>query len=124
MRDWAWVGREPQVGLHRYLQVKGVGIQNPVTRRWAACTGPRRERRNTGKRIVPTEGQTFLSLPVKLGGHFLPSGVPAPDVEGRELYSLLMSHRERDSFPQRPFDSTLTVGIIPSQRANGRSSKR
>ena len=26
--------------------------------------------------------------------------------------------------PPEPFDSTLTVGIMPSQRANGRSSKR
>ena len=63
-----------------------------------------------------------MSLLVKLAGHVLPAGIPAPDVEERELYLLLMSHRERDSLPQRP--STLTVGIIPSQRANGRSSKR
>ena len=63
-----------------------------------------------------------MRLPVKLAGHILPAGIPAPDVEGRELYSLIMSHRERDSLPQRP--STLTVGIIPNQRANGRSSKR
>ena len=61
-----------------------------------------------------------MSLPVKLGGCVFPAGIPAPDVEGRELYSLLMSHRERESLPQRPFDPTLTVGIIPSQRANGR----
>ena len=54
MRNWAWVGREPQVRLPRYLQVKGIGIQNPVTRRWAAFTGPRREGRSTEKRIVPT----------------------------------------------------------------------
>ena len=65
-----------------------------------------------------------MSLLVKLGGHVIPAGIPAPDVEERELYSLLMSQRERDSFPQRSFDSTLTVGIILSQRANGRSSKR
>ena len=71
MRDWAWVGREPQVGLPRYLQVKGGGIQNPVTRRWAACTGPRREGRSIGKRRVPTwgpdlpesSGYTWKSLP-------------------------------------------------------------
>ena len=54
----------------------------------------------------------------------LPAGIPAPDVEGRELYSLLMSQRERNYVPQRPIDSTLTVSIIPSQRPNGRSSKR
>ena len=34
-------------------------------------------------------------------------------MEGIELTSLLMSHGETDSFPQGPFDSTLTVGIIP-----------
>ena len=44
------------MGLRRYLQVKGGGIQNPVTRRWTACTGPRREGRNTGNRIVPNRG--------------------------------------------------------------------
>ena len=64
-----------------------------------------------------------MSLLVNLGGHVLPAGIPAPDVEGRELYSLLMSQRERDSVPQRPFDFTLTVGIIPRQSPNGRSSK-
>ena len=48
------------MGLNRYLQVKGVGIQNPVTRRWAACTAPRRERRSTGERIVPTWGPDLL----------------------------------------------------------------
>ena len=32
----------------------------------------------------------------------LPAGIPAPDVEGRELYSLLLSHRERNSLPQSP----------------------
>ena len=71
-----------------------------------------------------TEGQAYLSLPVKLGGCILPALIFAPDVEGIELYSLLMSHRERDNLSQEPFDSTLTVGIIPSQRANGRLSKR
>ena len=71
-----------------------------------------------------TEVQTFLSLPVKLGGHFLPVWIHAPDMEGRGLYWLLISHRERDSLPQRPIDSILTVDIIPSQRANGSSSKR
>ena len=64
-----------------------------------------------------------MSLLVNLGGHVLPAGIPAPDVEGRELYSLSMSQRERDSVPQRPLDSTLTVGIIPRQSPNGRSSK-
>ena len=48
------------------------------------------------------EGQTYLSLLVKLGGHMLPAGIPGPDVEGRELYSLLLSHRERDSLLQSP----------------------
>ena len=43
-----------------------------------------------------------LSLPLKLGGHIHPAGIPARDVEGRELYSLLLSHRERDSLPQSP----------------------
>ena len=69
-------------------------------------------------------GQTYLSLPVKLGGRILPALISSPDVEGIELYSLLMSHGEQDSLPQEPFDSTLTVGIIPSQRANGTSSKK
>ena len=81
-------------------------------------------KKHWGKNSPYPEGQTFLSLPVKLGGHVFPAGIPAPDVEGRQLYSLLMCHRERASIPQRPFDSTLTVSIIPSQRANGRSSKR
>ena len=77
-----------------------------------------------GKEQCLPEGQTYLSLPVKPGGYVLPSGIPAPDVEGRELYSLLLSHSERDSLPQERLDSTLNVGIIPSQRPNGRSSKR
>ena len=63
---------------------------------------------------MPTRGQTHLSLLVNLaGGHILPAGIPALDMEGIELTSLLMSHGERDSLPQGPFDSTLTVGIIP-----------
>ena len=41
------------------------------------------------------EGQTYLSLLLKLGGHMLPVGIPATDVEGREL-----SHRERYTFPR------------------------
>ena len=49
-----------------------------------------------GKEKGLPEAQTFLSLPVKLGGCVFPAGIPAPDVEGRELYSLLMSHRERE----------------------------
>ena len=65
-----------------------------------------------------------MSLLVKLGFHVTPVGIPATEVEGRELYSLLMSHRERERLPQRPFDSTLRVGIIPSQRANGTSEKK
>ena len=43
-----------------------------------------------------------LSLPLKLGGHIHPAGIPARDVEGRELYSLLLSHREKDRLPQSP----------------------
>jgi len=35
-------------------KVKGRGIHNPITKRWAACTGHRREGRSTGERIVPT----------------------------------------------------------------------
>ena len=81
-------------------------------------------KKHWGKNSPYPEGQTFLSLPVKLGGHVFPAGIPAPDVVGTELYSLLMTDREKDSLPQRPFDSSLTVGIIPSQGANGRSSKR
>ena len=54
VKDRAWVERKPYVRLHGYLQEKGGGIHNPVTRRWAACTGPRREARSTGKRIIPT----------------------------------------------------------------------
>ena len=65
-----------------------------------------------------------MSLPGKLGGRILPALITAPDVEGIELYSLLMSHGERDSLHQEPFDYTLTVGIIPSQRANGTSEKK
>ena len=61
---------------------------------------------------------------VKLGGHDLSAGIFTLDVEGIELYSLPMSYREMDSITQGPFDSTLTVGILPSQRANGSSSKR
>ena len=36
-----------------------------------------------------------MSLLLKLGGHMLPVGIPATDVEGREL-----SHRERYTFPR------------------------
>ena len=89
------------MGLHRYLQVKGGGIQNPVTRRWAACTGPRREGRNTGNRIVPNRGP---DLPESSGytQKSLPAGSLTPDVEGIELYSLPSSHGEMDSLLQRP----------------------
>ena len=45
-----------------------------------------------GKEQCLPEGQTYLSL---LGGHMLPVGIPATDVEGREL-----SHRERYTFPR------------------------
>ena len=44
-------------------------------------------------------------------------------MKGIEPYSLLMSHGERDNFPKGPFDSTLTMGIIPIWEENGRSSK-
>jgi len=54
VRDRAWIERKPQERLHGYLKEKGRGIQNPVSRRWAACTGPKREGRSTGKKIVPT----------------------------------------------------------------------
>ena len=123
-RDRAWVERKPQVRLHGYLQEKGGGIHNPITRRWAAAQDPGRKEEILGKEQCLPESQTYLSLPVKLGGCVLPDLISAPDVEGIELYSLLMSYGERDILPQEPFDSTLTVGIIPSQRANGRSSKR
>ena len=124
VRDRAWVERKPQVRLHGYLQEKGGGIHNPITRRWAAAQDPGRKEEILGKEQCLPESQTYLSLPVKLGGCVLPDLISAPDVEGIELYSLLMSYGERDILPQEPFDSTLTVGIIPSQRANGRSSKR
>ena len=52
------------MGLSRHLQVKGGGIQNPGTRRWAACSGPKREERSTGKRIVPNREP---DLPVSSG---------------------------------------------------------
>ena len=64
-----------------------------------------------------------MSLPGKLGGRILPASISAPDVEWIELYSLLMSHRERERLPKEPLDSTVTVGIIPRQKANGRSFK-
>ena len=60
------------------------------------------------------EDQTYLGLPVNhAGGHILPAGLPALDMEGIELTSLLMNHGEKDSFPHGSFDSALTVGIIP-----------
>ena len=65
-----------------------------------------------------------MSPLVKFGGNVLSVGIPTADVEGIERYSLLLSHGKRGSLPQGPFDSTITVGIILSQRANGRSSKR
>ena len=65
-----------------------------------------------------------MSLPGKLGGRILPALITAPDVEGIELYSLLLSHGETDSLPQEALDSALTMGIISSQRANGGSSTR
>ena len=94
--------------------MKGGGIQNPVARRWVAFTGPRKEGRSTGKRIVPNRGPDLHESQVKLGGHILPARILTPDVEGIELYSLPMSNRETDSLPQGPFVSTLTVGILPS----------
>ena len=58
-------------------------------------------------------------LPVELvGDHILPSGIPARETVRIEPYSLLMVLKERDSLSQSPFDSTLTVGIIPSLRAS------
>jgi len=54
VRDRTSEERKPQVRLHGYLQEKGGGIHNPITKRWAACTGPRKEGRSTGERIVPT----------------------------------------------------------------------
>ena len=58
VRDWAWVERKPQVGLHGYLPEKGGGIQNPITRSWAACQGPRmeeaRKKNSTYLRARPT----------------------------------------------------------------------
>ena len=75
------------------------------------------------KQCLP-QRQNYLSLLVNLGGHIFPAGNFTPDLQAIELSSLLMSHRERDSLPQRPFDSTLTVGILPGRRANGRLSKR
>ena len=122
VRDRAWVERKPQVRLHGYLPEKGGGIHNPITRRWEAAQDPGGTEEALGKEQGPPEGQTFFSLPVKLGGYVFPAGNPAPDAEGRELYSLLMSHRERNGLPQR--HSNLTVGINPSKRGNGRSSKR
>ena len=70
------------------------------------------------------EGQTYLSLLVKFGSHFLPARILTPDVQQTELYTLRRSYRETDSLTQGPFDSTKTVSILPSQRANGRLSKR
>ena len=60
-----------------------------------------------------------MSLLVKLGGHVIPAGIPAPDVEVRELYSLLMSQRKRNYVPQRPIDSTLTVSSQARDRMAG-----
>ena len=54
---------------------------------------------------------------VKHVSHVLPTRIITPDVEGIELYSMPRSHEEMDSLPHRNFDSTLTVGILPSQRA-------
>ena len=62
-----------------------------------------------GKELCLPEGYTYLSLPVKLGGHVLPAGIPAPDVEWRELYSLLLSHRERDVTSK--FNRKTQVGL-------------
>ena len=52
-----------------------------------------------GKEQCLPEGQTYLSL---LGGHVIPAEILAPDMEGRELYLVLLSHRERDLLPQSP----------------------
>ena len=63
------------------------------------------------------EGKTYLGLLVKLArGHFLLEFL-LQTWRGIELYSLLVSHRENVSFPQGLFESSLTVGIIPSQIA-------
>ena len=54
-----------------------------------------------GKEWCQPEGQIHPSLLVNLtGGHVLLAGIPALDMKGVEPYSLLMSHGERDSFPQ------------------------
>ena len=56
-----------------------------------------------GKEWCQPEGQIHPSLLVNLtGGHVLLAGIPALDMKGVEPYSLLMSHGERDSFPQGP----------------------
>lgn len=99
------------------MEGKEGGIHNQVTERKTACLGPRKEEALRKEWYLP-EVQIHLGLPVKLvGGHDLPTGIPAVDMEVIEPYSLLVSPGKRDSHTQGPFDYTLAVGIIPSWTA-------
>ena len=50
--------------------------------------------------MMPTRGPDLPRSSVNhAGGHILPAGIPALNMEGIELASLLMSHGEKDSFP-------------------------
>ena len=99
------------MGLSRHLQEKGGGIQNPGTRKWAACTGPRREERSTRKIIVPNRGPDLPESSSYTWRSHPSCWNSWPRKEGRQLYSLPMNHRERDSLPKDPFVSTLTVAL-------------
>jgi len=106
------------VGLWGHLEGKGGGIHNQEPRRGQIAQDPGGKEETLGKEWCQPESQIHPSLLVNLtGGHVLLAGIPALDMKGIEPYSLLMSHGERDSFPQGPFDSTLTMGIIPSWAA-------
>ena len=106
------------MGLWGHLEGKGGGIHNQEPRRGQIAQDPGGKEETLGKEWCQPESQIHPSLLVNLtGGHVLLAGIPALDMKGIEPYSLLMSHGERDSFPQGPFDSTLTVGIIPSWAA-------
>ena len=123
MRNRAWVASEPQVGQHRYLQEKGGGIQKPGTMKWAACTGPRRKGRRPWRRIVPTRGPDLPESSGKTWRSRVSCWKFYSRCAGDRAVLMPMNHRDGDSLPQRPIDSTLTVGILPSRRANCRSSK-
>ena len=69
------------MGLWGHLERKRRGVHNPVTKRWADCSGSRKEEA-LGKEWCLREDQAYCFLVNLTEGHFLPAGIPALDMKG------------------------------------------